>query len=234
MLIVEKNPKSYISEAYRTLRTNIKYSSYDDEIKSILITSTSPYEGKSVTVSNLAVSMVQDGKKVLIVDCDLRRPTIHKKFGISNLNGLSNYLVGEISFEDAIVERGENLYIMSSGIVPPNPSEMLSSNKMKEFLNFKRDEFDLIILDSPPVLAVTDAQVLSTMVDGVILVVESGKTEKEALVKSKEHLDKVKANIIGVVINKIPVNKGKGYGYYYYYYYEHEKDYRKRRKRSVK
>jgi protein-tyrosine kinase len=234
VLIVEKDPKSYVSEAYRTLRTNIRYSSYDNEIRTILVSSTSPSEGKSVTASNLAITMMQEGKKVLIVDCDLRKPTIHRKFGISNIDGLSNYIVGDIAFDEAAVKYNEGLYVMPSGALPPNPSEMLSSNKMRDFLSSVKKDFDIIIIDSPPVLAVTDAQILATMVDGVVLVVESGKTEKEAVIRAKDLLSKVKANIIGAVINKIPVSDGKGYKYGYYYYYNEESGNKKKKRRKKK
>ena len=222
MLIVEKEPKSIASEAYRTLRTNIQYSSFDSDIRTILVTSSGPSEGKSTTAGNLAISMAQADKKVLIIDCDLRKPTVHKKFNVSNEKGLSNYLIGEVTLEEAIVKYSDRINLLTSGTIPPNPAEMLSSKKMKEFLQEMKNEFDVIIIDSPPVLAVTDAQVLSTIVEGVILVAASGHTEKEATIRAKELLIKVKANILGVVLTKVPMNTGKGYGYSYYYYYGEE------------
>lgn len=217
MLIVQKQPKSIEAEAYRTLRTNIQYSSFDDDIKTIVITSSGPGEGKSTTASNLAVSMSQYDKKVLLIDCDLRKPTIHKKFNISNTNGLSNFLVGEVGFDEAAFTYNDNLTILSSGNIPPNPSEMIASKKMKNFIAVLKQRFDFIIIDAPPVIAVTDAQILSTITDGVILVTAYGQAEKEAVKKAKELLDKVKANIIGAVMTKVEMNRGKGYGYYYYY-----------------
>lgn len=230
MLIVEKEPKSIASEAYRTLRTNIQYSSFDKDVKTILITSSGPSEGKSTTAGNLALSMAQADKKVLLIDCDLRKPTVHKKFNISNEKGLSNYLIGEVSLDEVLEKYSDNLYLLTSGTIPPNPAEMLSSKKMKEFLNSMEDEFDSIIIDSPPVLAVTDAQILSTIVEGVLLVAASGQTEKEIIIRSKELLMKVKANILGVVLTKVPVNTGKGYGYSYYYYYGEEGTKHKKRR----
>ncbi|KOA20587.1 tyrosine-protein kinase YwqD [Clostridium homopropionicum DSM 5847] len=237
MLIVEKEPKSIAAEAYRTLRTNIQYSSFDNNIKTILVTSSGPSEGKSTTAGNLALSMAQADKKILIIDCDLRKPTVHKKFNISNEKGLSNYLIGEVKLEEVMTKYSDNLYLLTSGTIPPNPAEILSSKKMKEFLESVKNQFDSIVIDSPPVLAVTDAQILSTIVEGVLLVVATGETEKEATIKSKELLKKVNANILGVVMTKMPVKTGKGYGYgygygYYYYYGEDHKKHTKRGKKK--
>ena len=218
MLIVQDNPKSPISEAYRTLRTNIQFSSFDNELDIILVTSSGPREGKSVTSANLALAMAEVGKRVLLIDCDLRRPSIHKKFNISNNKGLSNLLIGQFKFDEVAQKYTENMYILTSGTVPPNPSEMLASNKMKLFLEEAKGKFDFIIIDSPPVVAVTDAQLLSTMVGGVLLVVAAGQAEIAATIKTKELLDNVKANIIGVVLNKAEITGGKKYGYYHYYY----------------
>lgn len=234
MLIVEKEPKSIAAEAYRTLRTNIQYSSFDKDIKTILVTSSGPSEGKSITTGNLALTMAQSDKKVLIVDCDLRKPAVHKKFSISNEKGLSNYLIGEVELDDVIVKYSENLYLLTSGTIPPNPAEMLSSKKMKEFLDLMKEKFDTVIIDSPPVLAVTDAQILSTEVEGVLLVAASGQTEKEALIRAKELLLKVKANILGVILTKVPQDSGKSYGYTYYYYYGDGDDNHKKRRKKRK
>lgn len=220
MLIVQDNPKSPISEAYRTLRTNIQFSNFDDDMKVILVTSSGPSEGKSTTAANLALAMAETGKKVLLIDCDLRKPSLHKKFNISNSKGLSNLLIGQHKFSDAARRYNENLYILTSGTIPPNPSEMLSSKKMINFLEEAKSNFDFVILDTPPVIAVTDAQILSTMVGGVLLVIASGQAEIAAAQKAKELLEHVKANIIGVVLNKAEVSSGKNYGYYHYYYGE--------------
>lgn len=218
MLITEKDPKAIASEAYRTLRTNIQYSSFDKEIKTILVTSTAPAEGKSTTCGNLALTMAQADKRVLVIDCDLRKPTVHKKFTISNEKGVSNFLIGQTALEEVVYKYSDNLYLLPSGTIPPNPSEMLSSKKLKEFLETLKEEFDCIIIDSPPVMAVTDAQILSTIVDGVLLVAASGQTEKEGLLKAKDQILKVNGNLLGVVLTKMPMKKGKGYGNYYYYY----------------
>nr|WP_269144142.1 CpsD/CapB family tyrosine-protein kinase [Clostridium guangxiense] len=234
IFIVENEPKSPVSEAYRTLRTNIQFSSFDKEIKSILVTSSGPEEGKSTTIGNLAFAMTQAGKKVVLVDCDLRKPSVHKKFSISNMTGLSNYLVGEIDFEGVLTKYSDNLHIIPSGTIPPNPAEMISSNKMKSFIQRCKEEYDCILLDAPPVIAVTDAQLLSTEVDGVLLVVASQQADKDAVKKAKELLQNVKANIIGVVLTKTKSKSGygKGYGYYYYYSEEDGKGKKKRKKKK--
>ncbi len=227
MLIVKDNPKSPISEAYRTLRTNIQFSNFDDDMNVILVTSSGPSEGKSTTASNLALAMAETSKRVLLIDCDLRKPSLHKKFNISNNKGLSNLLIGQHKFNDVARKYNENLYILTSGTIPPNPSEMLSSRKMSNFLDEAKSNFDFVILDTPPVIAVTDAQILSTMVGGVLLVIAAGQADIGATQKAKELLDHVKANIIGVVLNKAEVSNGKNYGYYHYYYGEGKHDKKK-------
>lgn len=218
MFIVDKSPKSIPAESYRTLRTNIKYSSFDNGIKRILVTSSEPGEGKSTTAGNIALSFSQEDKKVIIVDCDLRKPTIHKKFNISNEKGLSDAIINKETIGDIIKDYvysyNENLDIIPAGKIPPNPSEMLSSRAMEELLKILDREYDYVILDSPPVHAVTDAQIISTKVDGVILVVRAGKTKKESVVSAKASLDKVNAKIIGTVLNGLEQSKDK---YYYYY-----------------
>jgi capsular exopolysaccharide synthesis family protein len=189
----------------------------------ILVTSSGPSEGKSITSSNLALCMAEVGKKVLLIDCDLRKPSIHKKFNLSNSKGLSNLLIGQFKFDEVAQKYNDNMCILTSGTVPPNPSEMLASKKMKQFLDEAKKIFDFIILDTPPVVAVTDAQLLSTMVGGVLLVVAAGQAEIGAAEKAKELLNNVKANIIGVVLNKAEITGGKKYGYYHYYYGEGKK-----------
>lgn len=218
MLAVKDNPKSPISEAYRTLRTNIEFANPDNKLDIILVTSSGPAEGKSLTTSNLALTMSEIGKKVLLIDCDLRKPSIHKKFNLSNNKGLSNLLIGECEFEDIVQKYTEDLYVLTSGTIPPNPSKMIESNKMELFLHNANSRFDFIIIDTPPVIAVADAQILSTMVKGVLLVVASAETEIAGVKKAKELLDQVKANIIGVVLNKDSDSNGKKYKYYHYYY----------------
>lgn len=224
-LIAFDNPKSRAAEAFRTLRTNIQFSTFDDTLKTIVITSTMPSEGKSTIISNLAFTMAQSGKKVLLIDCDLRKPTVHKKMGVSNEDGLTSMLTGNKKFEECVATtKQNNLFILPSGPVPPNPSELLGSKKMRALIKEMEAVFDLILLDAPPVIVVTDAQVLSRISSGVIIVASYGQTEKAALIKAKDLLNKVDAKILGVVINKIPEkSEGYHYGKYYSGYYEDDK-----------
>ncbi|MDO5517457.1 MAG: CpsD/CapB family tyrosine-protein kinase [Clostridium sp.] len=222
--VAERKPKSVTSEAYRTLRTNIQYSSFDKKIQTILITSAEAAEGKSTVSGNLAISFAQNNNKVLLIDCDLRKPSLHKKFKISNLSGLSEVLLGKESIEDTVQKRNDNLYILTSGKIPPNPSEMLSSSAMNGLIKLLRDNFDIIILDSAPVGAVTDAQVLSTKVDGTILVTRAERTKRDRVIESKTLLEKVGANILGSVLHAVENTKGK---YYYYYGNDEEENTKK-------
>ena len=220
-LVSLKNPKSRSAEAFRTLRTNIQFSSLDDELKSIVVTSSGPGEGKSTVMSNLAITMAQSGKRVILVDCDLRKPSIHKKMGVTNSIGLTNILVQNILKEDCIVESPvQNLYILTSGPVPPNPAELVGTKKMKDFIEELKKEFDMVLIDAPPVLAVTDAQILSTMADGVIFVAAYGQAQKMALADAKQMIDKVGGKVIGIVFNKVPEEVSGYYGKYYKGYYD--------------
>lgn len=213
-----KNPKSQATEAFRTLRTNIQFSSLDKEIKTIVLTSSQPSEGKSTIISNLAITFAQNNKKVLLIDCDLRKPTIHKKLDLSNLDGLTSLLMGEKKLDECIkFTTINNFYALPSGPIPPNPAELLGSKKMKSLLIELSEMFDIILLDAPPALAVTDAQILSALCDGVVFVTSFGQAEKHAVVRSKELIDKVGGRILGVVMNKVP-SKSKKYYYYSYDY----------------
>lgn len=214
MFVLEKQPKSVEAESYRILRTNIMYSSFDKKIKRILVTSSEPGEGKSTTSGNLALAFAQDEKKVILIDCDLRKPSLHKKFRISNNRGLSDVIIDRDKLNKCIQKRTEYLDILTAGKIPPNPSEMLGSQAMSSLLDELSNVYDVIILDSPPVLAVTDAQILSTKVDGTLLVVRAEKTKKDTVIAAKGVLDKVNANILGTVLNGGDKNKDN---YYYYY-----------------
>lgn len=214
MFIVEDKPRSVEAEAYRTLRTNIQYSSIDKEIKSIVVTSACPMEGKSTVSGNLALAFAQNGKKVIIVDCDLRKPSIHRKFNISNLCGLSEVMIGKETLDNAIQKYKSNLHILPSGKIPPNPAEMINSTTMSNLLEELKAEYDIVIIDSSPLEAVTDSQILSTKVDGTIIVLKAGVSKIESVKEAKNLLNKVGANIIGLVINQISKSK-KNYDYYY-------------------
>ncbi|BCZ47077.1 tyrosine protein kinase [Clostridium gelidum] len=218
MFIVEDKPNSIEAESYRTLRTNIQYSSIDKEIKSIVVTSANPQDGKSTISGNLALSFAQNGKKVIIIDCDLRRPSIHRNFYLSNSYGLSEVLIGKETLDKAIQEYKTNLHVLTSGKIPPNSIEMISSISMNNLLEELKIEYDILIIDSPPLGAFSDGQILSTKVDGTILVVKAGESKIEAVKEAKNLLNKVGANIIGVVINKVNDDKKKNY-----YYYETDK-----------
>ena len=208
--------KAPVVEAYKTLRTNIQYASLDKELKVILVTSSSQGEGKTSTSSNLAVSMAQSDKRVLLIDCDLRKSHLHKVFHILNIKGLTNVLAENIDYHEILNTVDiPNLYILTSGPKPPNPSEMLESARMEAFIKRVSEEFDVIILDAPPVLPVADAMILSRLADGVIFVTKYGTTTYEMAVKAKENMDNVGAKIIGVVINGISIDEGIGYYYYY-------------------
>lgn len=214
MIILDKNLNLQVAEDYRALRTNIKYYSFDNKIKKILVTSSEPREGKSITVGNLALVFAEDKKKTLIIDCDLRKPSIYKKFNISNTIGLSDVIMNMGNLENAIIKYSEYLDILPSGKIPPNPSEMIGSMTMDMLLEKLSEIYDLIIIDSPPILAVTDAQIISTKVDGTLIVVRSGKTKIETLNLAKSTLDKVNAKILGAILNGRDKSRESYYDYY--------------------
>lgn len=215
-LITELNPKSPISEGYRMLRTNIEFSTINQKLQIIMVTSSKPSEGKSTTCANMAVAFAQANKKVLLIDADLRKPSQHHIFGKSNRTGLTTALFNQLKLEDIIQFTGtENLSIIQAGPTPPNPSELLSSDQMAGLLKTARERYDVIIIDTPPIMSVTDAQIVATQSDGVVLVVDSGKVKKDVALKAKALLEHVKARLIGVVLNKINRNHSDIYSYYY-------------------
>ncbi len=232
-LVTLKAPKSPVAEAYRTLRTNIQFSSFDNKVKTIVITSSGPAEGKTTTSCNLAITTSQAGKRTILLDCDMRNPKIHKVFEISNQTGLSDVLIGETNFYEAVQKSEiDNLYVLPSGTRPPNPAELLASEKMKKFLESLKETYDYIIIDTPPIIMVTDAQILSKYADGCLLVIASAEADKNAVIKAKELLEKVDAKILGVVLNKLDTSRKGYYGHYYNYYYG--KDEGKHMKRDKK
>lgn len=207
-------PRSPISEAFRSLRTNIEFAGIVSPIRTILVTSPGPKEGKSTVSANLAAVMMQGGKRVIIVDCDQRRPRIHKLFGMQNRLGLTGIFRGQVNLNDAAEKYAENLSVITSGAIPPNPAELLGSTMMDKIINRLSEMADIVILDSPP-MVVTDPAILSTKVDGVILVVNPGLTKKEAFKAAMTQLKRSEARILGVVVNQI----GKKSSHYYEYYY---------------
>jgi len=214
-LIAKLNPRSPISEQYRAIRTNLQFSAIDEAIKTIVITSPGPSAGKSLTAANLAVVYAQQGMKTLLIDADLRKPTVHYTFRLDNLRGLSSVLIGESSFEDAVEESDvDNLQVLSCGPVPPNPAELLASKRMKDLIDYAGEHYDFVIIDMPPVLAVTDAKIVSQYVNGTLFVVRSGFTEKDELEKAYEIINDGKARILGAVLND--VDKADNSHYYYY------------------
>jgi len=217
-IIVHNHPKSSISEAYRAIRTNIEFANIDKNIRTILVTSTTPGEGKTTTLANIAATMTQNGERVLVIDCDMRKPRVHKLFGISNKKGLADMLRKEHNYVDYI-QRVEdlNLDVLTAGKIPTNPSELLHSNAMKNLITALKEEYDYIFLDTPPVTPVTDATILSGYIDGVILVVASGTVDIDLTKRAVQSMTKVGANILGVVINKMKVESAKQYQTYYYY-----------------
>ncbi|GMG72647.1 tyrosine-protein kinase PtkA [Priestia megaterium] len=214
-LLAHNSPKDPVAEQYRTIRTNIQFSNVDQDIKTIVVTSSGAEEGKSTTTSNLATVYAQQGLNVLLIDADLRKPTGHYTFRLENHIGLTNVLTRQSTLAQAVQESEiPHLSVLTSGPIPPNPSELLASAQMTELLKEMKEQFDMIIFDTPPILAVADAQILANQVDGMILVVSSGKTEKDAALKSKELLSNAKGKLLGVVLNNRKVEDGN---YYYYY-----------------
>ncbi len=219
-IITLSQPRAPVSESYRSLRTNLLFSDVDHHLKTILITSASPSDGKTSVAANLASVMAQLNKEVVVVDADLRKPRIHKIFALSNRLGLSDYFIRSSGNLSGIVKKSnaKGVSIITSGSLPPNPSELLNSAKMTEFINLLVSKFDTLILDTPPLLAVTDALVLAPWMDGVILVVDPTKTKRGALRHSIEQLKRVNANLLGVVLNNIQVKRSQYYYNRNYYY----------------
>ncbi|MCR8632405.1 CpsD/CapB family tyrosine-protein kinase [Paenibacillus radicis (ex Xue et al. 2023)] len=216
-LITHENPKSPISEAYRTLRTNIQFSAIDEELRVLMVTSAGPGEGKSTTITNLAVVYAQSDKRVVLIDADLRKPTMHHTFNCTNRWGITSVLSGQANLSEVVRTTAiPNLSIITSGPIPPNPSEMLASKRMVATLEELKEQFDIILIDTPPALAVTDAQIVASKCDGVVLVMDSGKVKREMALKAKANLEYVKARILGVVLNNMDRKNAESYYYYYY------------------
>ena len=221
-LVTQNDPKNPAAEAYRVIRTSVQFAQAGKELQTIALTSCTPNEGKSTTIANLAVVLTQAGKSVLLIDCDMRNPTVHKNFNLSNKIGLSSCISMGTAVADAVQATGiEGLDALTAGVIPPNPSELLGSERMKNILQRAKEEYDYVLIDTPPVLPVTDSLVLGRMVDGLILVIDSGEIKVEMAREVKNQLVHAGANILGVVLNKVR-SEHHGYGYGYYYYYGHD------------
>lgn len=228
--ITHYDSRSPVSEAYRAIRTNLQFAGAGKQLKTLVFTSAVPSEGKSTTVANLAIVMGQDDKHILLIDCDMRKPVIHRRFGLLN-RGLSNCFAEDLPLKEVIqADVFPNLDVVTSGPVPPNPAELLGSKKMKALLQEAAEAYDYVFLDMPPVLAVTDAALMSSQVDGTVLILGSGDISPDEGKQAKSLLEKVHANILGVILNKVPQHHKSGYYYYYYYYYD-EDHHKKRRRR---
>ncbi|SIT73693.1 capsular exopolysaccharide family [Edaphobacillus lindanitolerans] len=215
-LVVSASPRSVVSEQFRTLRSNIIFSTVDDELNTLLVTSATPGDGKSTVSANIATLFAQDGKRVLLIDADMRKPTVHYTFNLVNSAGLSSVLTQQQTANEAIrqTEISPNLHIMTSGPIPPNPAELLGSRAMTRLVDSLKQQYEMIVFDAPPTLSVTDAQILANQSDGTIFVVNSGATEKENLEKAISLLEKARARVLGTVLNNYQIDKD---GYYQYY-----------------
>jgi len=204
-LVTISNPRSPISEAYRTLRTNLEFASLDKPLRTMVVTSAGPEEGKSTTLANLAVTLAQAVQKVILVDCDLRRPSQHEIFRVGNGVGLTSMVVDEEAFKNVPLQETPvpNLKLLPSGPLPPNPSELLGSRRMGEIIATLRERADLVLFDAPPIIAVTDAAVLASKVDGVLLVINAGTTKRDHAQRAKALLEKVNARLVGAVLNNV-------------------------------
>ncbi len=213
-------PRSPISEAYRVLRTNLRFTGADTPVTVLLITSSGPGEGKSTTAANLAITIAQAGKRVVLMDCDLRRPSLHTLFNVSNDVGLSDLFLEDAPELDKMLKPTAvpTLRLLTSGTIPPNPSEMLDSKRMTDILTALRAQSDMVIIDSPPALVVADASILGSRCSGALLVIDSGKTRIDVARRALNTLEQAKVTVLGTVINKLSPNKTRGYGYYYNYY----------------
>ena len=224
-VISESSPFAYV-EAYKSLRTNLKFASMSNDLKKIAVTSAIPGEGKSNVVINLAVSLAQEGNKVLVVDCDLRKPIMHKYLKIRIKNkGVTTVLSGESTLNDSIVNfRDIGISVLCAGLIPPNPAEILASTKMKELIDELSEKYDYVLFDTPPVSVVTDAAVLSRYVDGVVMVVRQGHVTIETAKIAMKNLQAVNAPVIGAILNDFDTKTvGKASGYYYSYEYDYSK-----------
>ncbi|WP_204237337.1 polysaccharide biosynthesis tyrosine autokinase [Mammaliicoccus sciuri] len=215
-LITMEKPKSVISEKFRGIRTNILFSTADNDVQTIVFTSEKPAAGKSTISANVAITYAQAGYKTLLVDGDMRKPSQHYLFNTDNMDGFSNLIINKTDYNKAIHKTDiVNLDLLTSGPIPPNPSELIGSEKSLEVFDYLRSEYDFIIIDTPPVNTVTDAQLFSEIAKYVVYVVDVQKNDRNAIKKGKELIEKAGAKILGVVLNKAPEDKSSSYYYYY-------------------
>lgn len=234
-MISHYDPKSTVAEAYRTLRTNIQFMNPDKPFSSLVVSSAGPGDGKSTTVVNMAITFANLEKKVLLIDADLRKPVLHKVFELPRAPGLTQRLVQDLNDQDVIRETEvPNLYLVTCGDLPPNPSELLASQKLKDFIVRMKEKFDIVLIDSPPIIAVTDASILSKMTDAILLVVKAGSTDLRVLRRSIDLLKQVNTNLIGAVLNGVNISSGYDSYYYYYHYYYYYADTGEKKKSDKK
>jgi non-specific protein-tyrosine kinase len=222
-----KNPRSPVTEAFRSLRTNVHFTGVDQPIRRLIITSPTPQDGKTTVSSNLAVVLAQSGLHVCLMDCDMRRPKIHTVMAVSNGNGLSGlFMQNKIDINSAVqpVAGVNGLRVLTAGVIPPNPSELLGSNKMKDIMDKLLEQDNILLLDTPPIVSVTDAAVLARQCDGVLIVFRPGVTKITVMKQAVEQLRRVNANVVGLVANNVNMER-IGYGYYYYREYYNKYSY---------
>jgi tyrosine-protein kinase Etk/Wzc len=230
-LITHADPRSPVAEAYRSMRTNLAFARAQQSPQAIVVASPGPADGKSTTVANLAITFAQQGQRTLLIDADLRRAVLDKAFGTPRSPGLTEVIIGEATLDDAVHETAiANLSLVGSGRFPPNPAELLGSVRMQEILHEAKARFDVVLLDSPPLLAVTDAAVLATMVDGVVLVIRTERTKRDAVRRALGHIRSVRGRLLGVVLNDVDLRSGAYYGSYGHYYYSYYGDDRRQRR----
>ncbi len=212
-LITLTNPRSPVSEAYRTLRTNLSFYSLDNPLRSLVMTTPAADNEKSAAVANLAVTLAQGGRRTVLVDCDLRRPSLHTYFGLNNDTGLTSMILNDEKTAPLQATSVENLWLLASGPKPPNPADLLGSKKLDQLIETLTESYDFVLFDAPPVVAVTDAAVLGGKVDGVLLVVNAGRTRRDHAERAKEMLEQAKVRLIGVTLINAPADSAMG-GYY--------------------
>lgn len=219
-LITAIKPNSVVAEQFRTIRTNIQFSMIDRDLKTIIFTSSGPWEGKSTIAANIATVFADQGKRIILVDADMRKPTLFRTFNTSNNTGLSTLIASrETTIQDVVQQLDEvGFDLITSGPIPPNPSELLNSNRMNEIIGLLEEQYDLVLFDMPPVVSVTDAQIMATKTDGVVFVVRRGVAHTDDVKHAKELLDMVQANVLGVVFNGAEKKTDRSYSYYGYGY----------------